>query len=504
MSKYVKQEVVRKPFKPKFSPSPEQEAFFELSRNTSDNIHLDAKAGSGKSTTIQWEMALDAERGYRPKAGMAAFNKSIVQDIEPRCAAHVTVKTFHSFGYGALAKRFGRLTMLEDKTLNILKEYKFLNPDPLSAGKEKMEVVSRLWETKNLVDKMKVCLVSEHDREAIVNCMYRFNIEIDKPNWIMEILPDVFQKICSQPSLIDFTDMMWLAIRLDLPIEQYEKLYVDECQDLNPLMLAYANKMVREGGRLISVGDKNQSIYSFAAADSNSIGKLVDAFNSKTSSLNTCYRCGSNIILEAQRIVPDIVAHHSTGEGVVNRISELPGDLQEGRTMILSRRNANLIRPCFRLLREGKKAVIKGRDIGAGLIRLIDQMKASSIEELVIKVDEWEQEKIQRIMKSPKFSPSLIEGTQDQAECLRAIGEECKTVDEMKYRIGSLFDENRKGITLSSIHRSKGLEADRVCIVDYRNVRLNHDRMTPEDHIQEANLEYVGLTRAKKQLDLVG
>lgn len=501
--KYKKEPVVRQRFAPKFPPSPEQEKFFALSQETSDNIMLDAKAGSGKSTTIIWEQALDYERGHRPKAAMAAFNSSIVAEIEPRCAPHVTVKTFHAYGRQALVKSFGQPTLLEDKLFKILKEYSFLNPDPLTAGPQKAEVLTRLLDTKNLVEKMKVCLVNENDMNGVDDLMFRFGIELDKPDWIKEILPEVFKKICSNPQIIDFTDMMWLAIRMDLRIEQFDKVYVDEAQDLNPLMMAYATKMVAPGGRIIMVGDPNQSIYGFAGADTRSIEKLTEHFHAKVASLNTCYRCGSEILKEAQKIVPEIMPHPSTGEGVVNEYTELPADIQEG-AMILSRRNANLIRPCFRLLKEGKKAVIKGRDIGSNLVSLIDKMKATSIEDLMEKCDKWEEEKIQKIMNSPRFSTSLLEGTQDQAECIRSIAEECKTVDEMKFKISSLFDEKRVGITLSSAHRSKGLEADHVVIVDYRNIRLNHEKMSKEDHKQEANLHYVALTRPKKRLDLVG
>lgn len=497
MSTYKKKEaVVRIPFDPKFPPSEEQKAFFEASKYGDDNLHLDAKAGSGKSTTLVWEMALSDKR---KKSAMMAFNTSIVEEIEPKCAMNVTVKTCHSFGYQALASSVGRPFLDKYKTEKILKEYRWLNPDGFS-GPEKQKVISRLLDTVNLVDKIKVTLTDEKDEDAIESLMYRYRIEIDMASAVMEILPEVFEKMTIQPNIIDFADMMWLPIKLNLPIPTFEKLYIDEAQDFNALMIAYAQRM--KGGRVVTVGDRRQSIYGFAGADTNSIEKLTAAFESKSLPLNTCYRCGSSIIAEAQRIVPEIVAHSSTGEGVVNRLDKLPLDIEEG-AMVLSRRNAKLVGPCFQLLKAGKKAVIKGRDIGTGLVRLLESLKADDVDELIMKVDEWMTMKIEKAMKNPKFSVSMIEGVQDQADCLKAIAEECSTIPEIKFRIETLFSEDRKGIVLSSIHRSKGLEASHVAIVDYANVRLNNDKMTMEDHHQEANLEYVALTRAKHRLDLV-
>lgn len=57
---------------------------------------------------------------------------------------------------------------------------------------------------------------------------------------------------------------------------------------------------------------------------------------------------------------------------------------------------------------------------------------------------------------------------------------------------------------LSSVHQMKGGEADRVFIVDYPNFPYYFgDKMTADDIQQEKNLQYVALTRAKKELTLV-
>lgn len=497
MSYYKKKTIDRTPFKPSFPPSPEQTAIFDALKYDDRNLHIDAKAGTGKSTTLLWAMSL-MKRG---SAALMAFNKEIVTDIEPKCPDFVTVKTAHSFGYAALAKKFGRLYVDDYKVLNLLKKGwpSLLNPDGYSS-KEKMKVVSRLYETKELINKMRLCLVDWNNKEEIIGLIMRYNINIDTLNDVLEIIPDVFKQLMESENHIDFTDMMWMPIMLDLEIPQFDMLFIDEAQDFNNLMIAYAERMA--GKRVIFVGDKFQSIYKFAGANAESIPALIEKFDAVSLPLNQCYRCGSKIIEKAQTIVPEIYAHPSTGEGVVDVLDVLSNEIEEG-SMIVSRRNAGLVKPCFKLLRDGKKAIIKGRDIGGGLIRLIDQQKSSDINDLMDKLESWKEKKMEKILSSEKINFSAIDGTEDQFECVKAIAEECDSVEEVKGKINRIFSEDRKGIVLSSIHRSKGLEADHVSIINYPRVRLNYERMTDEDHQQEANLEYVSLTRAKKRLDLI-
>jgi DNA helicase-2/ATP-dependent DNA helicase PcrA len=171
--------------------------------------------------------------------------------------------------------------------------------------------------------------------------------------------------------------------------------------------------------------------------------------------------------------------------------------------MILSRRNANLVRPCFAFLRRGRKAVIKGRDIGAGLLKLVKTMKAKDIYDLMDKTRIHRQARIDKLMSEKSINQSMIQRVEDECDCVLEIALGCDSLAQMEGHIEKIFSEDTQGIMLSSIHRSKGLEADMVSIVDYTRIRLNHDKMTPEDHIQEKNLHFVAVTRAKKVLHLI-
>ncbi|HRF95705.1 MAG TPA: UvrD-helicase domain-containing protein, partial [Aggregatilineales bacterium] len=62
--------------------------------------------------------------------------------------------------------------------------------------------------------------------------------------------------------VIDFTDMIYWAVKWNLRIYPYKWVLVDEAQDFNPLQREMIAKIIDpKGGRIILVGDINQAIY---------------------------------------------------------------------------------------------------------------------------------------------------------------------------------------------------------------------------------------------------
>src|SRR5690606_17228490 len=120
------------------------------------------------------------------------------------------------------------------------------------------------------------------------------------------------------------------------------------------------------------------------------------------------------------------------------------------------------------------------------------------------KIEDWRDQKICALSKRKNPSQSSFDYVNDQADALIAISDGCRDTSDMKNKINEIFQEKGYGgIVCSSIHKSKGLEAEHVSIMDYGNVELFHQKMKPEDFEQERNLHYVALTRAKKTLELV-
>ena len=68
---------------------------------------------------------------------------------------------------------------------------------------------------------------------------------------------------------MDFTDMLALALEPNIVLPNYDIIFVDECQDLNPLMWKVLDKMFKGTGdkQIYLAGDDDQSIYGFNCAD---------------------------------------------------------------------------------------------------------------------------------------------------------------------------------------------------------------------------------------------
>ena len=74
-------------------------------------------------------------------------------------------------------------------------------------------------------------------------------------------------------AMIDFDDMIWIPLVENFPLPQFDVLFVDEAQDFNEMQRQMILRCVGNN-RVVIVGDRNQAIYGFRGADSNSISIL--------------------------------------------------------------------------------------------------------------------------------------------------------------------------------------------------------------------------------------
>ena len=90
----------------------------------------------------------------------------------------------------------------------------------------------------------------------------------------------------------------------------------------------------------------------------------------------------------------------------------------------------------------------------------------------------------------------------DKIECIEAIADGCEDVDEVLEKLDDLFTDTKSGnvITLSTVHKAKGLEADNVFILLPDCLPMKRKGQQLWELEQEMNLKYVAITRAKKKL----
>jgi hypothetical protein len=159
----------------------------------------------------------------------------------------------------------------------------------------------------------------------------------------------------------------------------------------------------------------------------------------------------------------------------------------------------------MKYIAQGKKANIKGRDIGVNLINMVKATGKKGVEPIFNKLESdlnklKVKTKLQYPLRPVEEVP-VIGNTVDKIEAISTIAKtyNCKSAEDIFKAIGTIFSEETDGIVLSTMHKSKGLEADNVFILDAHLVPSPWAKQQWEID-QERNLDYVARTRARKNL----
>ena len=455
------------------------------------NLVVEAVAGSGKTFIIVYSL-----RFTHGDVTFLAFNKAIATTLKRKAPGHVNCSTIHSLGFSAINKAFPyRPEVDERKKLGIAKE---MFPDDKDAALRNGLV--------NLASKCQNTLTDPSDIYAVSDLIDRYSIDfngneesVNNEARAISALPHLLKECQSRKTVVDYDDMIWLPIVLNLPIPKHDWVFVDEAQDLNASNLALILRAVKSNGRVVVVGDRNQSIYGFRGADTNAIPNLIEGLQAKVMPLSITYRCPISHVKLARQLVPQLESAPWAEEGEI--IENLPKDrataIMIDGDLIMCRTNAPLISLCYELIKMGKKATIQGRDIGQGLIQMIDKLKPKDIDDLLEKLETYRYREMAKLAKSGR--EHSIQALEDKCDCIFALTEGMDNLSELRARIENIFTDNQTGIILSSVHRAKGLEADHTFIL--RPDLMPFPKATKQEDIQqEYNIMYVALTRAKKSM----
>ncbi len=461
-----------------------------IKTGTGDGL-VDAVAGSGKTTTLVKGIEMvkpDAE------VAMFAFNKSIVEELHSRIPNGAVIKTLHSLGMSPLMKRVGATKVNSKKQQSIafssLKKFKVL---PKEAGM----FVHTVTKMVDMVRFNNIEIQAENIME--LGLYYGFMIAEREVKAIQHCLSVSNDRISHE---IDFVDMLYQPVRLDLQLPKYDYVFIDEAQDLSIIQQELFKRTIKRNGRFLAVGDPHQAIYGFAGADSDSFQKLADLPNMTQMPLSVCYRCDKSIINKAQRFVPHIQSHAGAEIGSVrNGLTKevKPGD------MVLSRNNKPLVSLCIQFFEQGRKSSIKGLDFGGELINMIKLADNDNIIVSSKRLDRVAEQHYNRLhdfgVEQPEKTASY-KNILEKIEILREIVyPKVKTTSQAVELIKDIFKEKveKNKITLSTIHKAKGLENKRV-FVAAPDTLPSKMATEPWELVQERNLQYVCYTRAKNEL----
>jgi DNA helicase-2/ATP-dependent DNA helicase PcrA len=488
--------------------SAQQKAIFEWFRTGRGNLVVRARAGTGKTTTILEAVGQAPEN----KILLAAFNTRIARELEEKLGgwkfgAPVEAKTLNGLGFQFVKYAWGKDVQPDDSVE--MDRVRQACGAQVSDGIEPMvlKLVSRVknaapfagaGQIADLADTMDLLPSQEQEEDG----------------WPLERIVQAVvtvlnaSKTARADRKISFDDQVWLPVVLRMARPWYQMVVIDEAQDMNATQLLLAQAACKRTGRIAVVGDDRQAIYGFRGADSGAIDRLKAELKAVELGLTITYRCAKAIVAKAQALVPDYCAADSAPEGLIDSLQydalvtqAKPGDF------VLSRKNAPLMSTCLRLLRAGIPARVEGRDIGKGLAGTIKKFRARSVPDFLKRLAAWQKKETARITAKGKDVEAKIQVIDDQFETLAALADGAANVEEIVERCFKLFEDsiemvngkpvkNRKpAVVCSSVHKAKGLEADRVFILV--------DAMSKRKDQEELNIEYVAITRAKSHLTLV-
>jgi superfamily I DNA/RNA helicase len=516
--------------------SKQQQDVVDWIRNGSGSLNLIARAGCGKTYTLVRGAVRAIVEGNLGTVALMAYNKAAAEEFKGRLAAIqqesgdqrfadwriVDTGTVHSFGFRAIRKWSPNVKVDDKKCKNICGDLAISHRMPNVFSTESSAIC---WLVSLAKQSAIGFLTGVEDRGTWYQLVehHAVNDLIDEGTTIDDVVNAAIQvykvSISRDREVVDFDDMVIAPLIHKMKIWPKDWVLVDEAQDTNAARRCLALAMLKpQTGRLIAVGDDRQAIYGFTGADSDALDLIARELSSSTLPLTVTYRCPKTVVNEANRLVPDLIAHNTAPDGVVRgpRINEdQPWFKSEELTaadVVLCRNTKPLIELAYAMLGAGIGCRVEGREIGEGLIKLAKRWKrVTTLQRLEEKLVDYKDKEIQKWQA--KGREDRAQAVEDRVDALFTIigalvSQNKNKVDDLVNWVRRLFGDTRNGevpnvVTLSTIHKAKGREWTRVFIYLRSHTLPSRWARKPWQLHQEANLEYVAVTRAKRELVFV-
>jgi ATP-dependent exoDNAse (exonuclease V) beta subunit len=489
-----------------------------------------AVAGSGKSTTLRLAAIALQEAGIKPsQIKICVFGKANSLDLITKFGNEwkESISTLHSAGW-SLVKQYLSIRNSYDKISG--NKYKMIaqslglissRNNPNSALR-KEDAIEKDDDFVKLLDLIRLTNYQSGSEEIQQICKHFELADIYKYSIVSSAIEQVLkigENLARKKIGFDFTDQIWLPLKWQLHEQRWFKPYqfvlVDECQDLNAIQLELAIALAGQG-RMLFVGDPKQAIMGFAGADCKSYQNILDRTEAIELPLSICYRCPKSHVELVKKNFPEIAIEPNSIAipGHIESITE--SDLWSNKPcrlttgdMVICRKTAPLVKLCIRLIARGIAATVKGKAIGE-LIKLdlqeIAKMPGFRYPNFNDAVSAYRAAKQQRY-EGLENEEQLREALKDKLEALTEIYKsqsQATCIAHLENYIDSLFSDETSPITLSTCHRAKGLEGDRIFIISPNDLPMVWRNQQGWQLEQEHNLLYVALTRSKSELYVVG
>jgi superfamily I DNA/RNA helicase len=465
------------------TPTPEQQAIIDAHLQRAD-LTIEAGAGSGKTTTLRMlAEAAPARRGI-----YVAYNKAIAGDARGSFPASTTCSTAHSLAFRAVGRSYRhrlngpRMTARDSAAVLRVNDGLKLSSDrmlkPEQLTRMALGTVRRYcWSADVEITQRHVPTVTGIDDRGAKHALADVVVPIARQAWA---------DVRSKQGRLRFEHDHYLKLwQLSHPRLDGDYVMLDEAQDANPVVASVIEE--QEHMQRILVGDRSQAIYGWRGAVD-----AMSSFGGRRLTLSQSFRFGPAVADEANKWLRLLSAPLQLRgfERIMSRLDVLGTEADA----VLCRTNAEAVAQVIAAMGNGRRAALVG---GGGEIKAMAEAAVSlkhgrgtSHPELFL-FTTWGQ-----LQEYAEWDPSGSD-LKVFVNLIDTYGPEAviATMDR-------LADEREADLIVSTAHKAKGREWDRVRIAsDFHEPRRDDEKGVPR---AEAMLAYVAITRARIVLDRAG
>lgn len=459
-----------------YCDTPEQAAIIGWSGR---KLVVRAFAGTGKtSTLVRFALA-------NPNSRMLylAYNRAVRDEAEQKFPFNVECKTSHQLAWPNFGRHYqqrltGNLRITDVARQLNTRHWPLARVATLTLNAF-LSSADTQFGTQHLPDENVRSGLSSEKILAAARLLWR---ESARQDGVFPVTHDVYLKLyqLSEPDLA----------------KRWQTVLFDEGQDANPVTQAL---VLSQRCNVVMVGDRHQQIYRFRGAE-NALDaeQLADA---EQLCLTHSFRFGpgvarvANMLLKRQGETLPLVGNG----GEDNVVSSLPEQNKSTHIAVLSRTVAGVIGRALDASLTGKKVYWVGGIAG---------YKTEELEDLY-----WFSADMPERMQSPLLAreyrnfeefESVARATKDAEmnQGLRLLDQYFPLPQKLQVmREHAVTDESQAQVTVSTAHRSKGLEWPAVMLND-DFADITDPLMVDSERTDETNLLYVAVTRAQQTLVL--
>lgn len=274
------------------------------------NMLVLAGAGSGKTRVlvhrIAWLLSVEQASPFSIMAvtftnKAAAEMRHRIEDLIGTSQGGMWIGTFHS-----LAHRLLRAHYLD---ANLPQDFQIIDSD------DQYRLIRRIVKSMDLDDKQWPArqgmwyINGKKDEGLRPQHIQTYGNPVET-TWLK--VYQAYQEACDRAGLVDFAELLLRAHELWLNkpqiLEHYQNRFtnilVDEFQDTNRIQYAWIRMLAGQTGRVMIVGDDDQSIYGWRGAQVENIQNFLNEFpGAETIRLEQNYRSTSNILKAANALI---------------------------------------------------------------------------------------------------------------------------------------------------------------------------------------------------------